>query len=78
MNQNHCTRDDGRNTHLVEVGNLSDIYEIDHRKVLDFLRDRIKSLVHGHTLAVPIMTKPDNDNAVFFGLDGFVNMPARR
>ena len=67
----------GECTHLVEVRHLRDVAEVDDSKVLDLLRDGVKRLVHGHALTVPVVAEADDDNAVFFGLDRLVNVPAR-
>ena len=63
--------------HLVEIGDLCDIDQIDDSKVLDFLRNAMKSFVHGHALRIPVMAETNYHDAIFFGFDSFVNMPAR-
>ena len=63
-------------TDLIEVRNLSDVAEIDHSKVLHFLRHSIESLVHSHALGIPVVAKPDNNDPVLLGLDSLVDMPA--
>jgi hypothetical protein len=63
-------------THLVEVRDLSDIYEVDDRKVLHLLCDRVESLIHRHTLMVPVVAKANHNDTVLFRFDGFVDMPA--
>ena len=63
--------------HLVEVRNLGDVDEVDDGKVLNLLRDAVQSLVHDHALRVPVMSEADNDDTVFLGFDGFVDVPAR-
>ena len=45
--------------HLVEVGHLCDVDEVDHDKVFAFFRNGVESLVHFHTCWVPVMTKPN-------------------
>src|SRR5688572_25484940 len=64
-----------RRTHLIEIRNLSDIYQIDHSKVLDLLRDSVECFVHGHALGVPVVAKADDDDSVFFGFNGFIDVP---
>lgn len=44
--------------HLVKVGHLSDVDQVDHHKVLALLSDRIESLVHFHAGRVPVVTEP--------------------
>lgn len=62
--------------YLVEVRNLSDIYQINDCKVLHFLCNRVERLVHCHALLVPIVTKANNNDAILFRFDCFVDMPA--
>jgi len=62
--------------HLVEIWYLSDITQIDDGKILDFFCNRIEGFVHSHTLGVPVVPKADDDDAVLFRFDGFVDMPA--
>lgn len=64
------------NIYLVEVRNVSDIYEVDDCKVLHFLCNRVERLVHRHALLVPIVTKADYDDAILFRFDGFIDVPA--
>jgi hypothetical protein len=61
--------------YLVEVRDLSDIYEVDDCKVLHFFRDRVERFVHRHALVVPIMTKADHNDTILFRFDCFVDMP---
>lgn len=63
-------------TNLVEIGHFCDVGEVDDGEVLDFLGDRVQSLVHRHALAVPIMAEPDYNNSVFLGLYGLVDVPS--
>lgn len=53
-------------SHLVEVRNFCDVHKIYNSEVLDFLSNRVQSLVHRHTLAIPIMAKANDDDAIFF------------
>lgn len=62
---------------LVKVWDGGDVDEIDDGKVLDLFRDRVEGLVHGHALGVPVVAEADDDDAVLFGLDGLVDVPAR-
>lgn len=61
--------------YLVEVRDLSDIYEVDDCKVLHFFRDRVERFVHRHALVVPIMTKANHNDTILFRFDCFVDMP---
>ena len=62
---------------LVKVWDGGDVDEVDDGKVLDLFRDRVEGLVHGHALGVPVVAEADDDDAVLFGLDGLVDVPAR-
>lgn len=64
-------------THLVEIRHLRDVYEIYDRKILHLLSHRVQRLVHRHTLAVPVVTKANHNDTVFFRLDCLVNVPSR-
>ena len=44
--------------HLVEVGHLRDVNQVDHDKVLALLSNGIEGLIHFHASRVPVMTKP--------------------
>ena len=47
--------------HLVEVGDLIQIADIDNSKVLDAIGDAVEDFVLAHTVLVPIATEADND-----------------
>ena len=66
-----------RFTDLIKVRNLGNVAQIDHSKVLHFLRHPIESLVHSHALGIPVVAEPDNDNPVLLGFDSLVDVPAR-
>lgn len=66
-----------QDAHLVEVRDLGDVDEVDDREILHLVCDGVERLVHRHALAVPVMPEPEHDDAVLFGLDGFVYVPAR-
>lgn len=66
-----------RSTHLVEVGDVRDVNEVNNRKVLHLLRNRVESLIHGHALAVPVMAEANNNDPVFLGFDSLVDVPTR-
>ena len=61
---------------LIEVRNLRDVAQVDHSKVLHFLRHTIEGLVHSHALGIPVVAEPNDDDPIFLGFDGFVNVPA--
>jgi hypothetical protein len=68
----------GKRPHLVEIRNFCDVRKIDDGEVLDLLSDCVKCFVHNHALGVPVMSKANYHNSIFFGFDGFVYVPARR
>src|SRR5882762_5457002 len=65
-------------TYFVEIRYLCNIDEIYHSKVLDFLGNAVERLIHRHALAIPIVTKAQDNNTVFFRFDGLVDVPTRR
>jgi len=67
-----------RLTDLIEVRNLGDIAQIDHSKVLHFLRHTIERLVHGHALGIPVVAEPNDDDPVLLRFDSLVDVPTRR
>jgi len=67
-----------RFTDLIEVRNLGDIAQIDHSKVLHFLRHAIESLVHGHALRIPVVAEPNDNDPVLLRFDSLVDVPAGR
>jgi len=62
--------------HLVEVGHLIEITDVDNSEVLDAVGDAVEDLVLAHTVLVPVATKANDDQAVFFRHDGLVDVPA--
>lgn len=65
----------GRQSNLVEIGDGSNVHQVNDGKVLNLFCDRVKGFVHCHALGIPVMTEADDDDAVFFRLDGFVDVP---
>ena len=65
-----------RLTDLIEVRNLGDIAQIYYSEVLYLLRHAIEGLVHSHALGIPVVTEPNDDDSVFLGFDGLVDVPA--
>lgn len=62
--------------HLVEIRNIRDIHQIDDGKVLNLLSHTMQSLVHSHTLGIPVVPEPKDDDTIFFRLDCFIYVPA--
>lgn len=67
---------DARRAYFVEIGDLGDIAQVDNGKVLHLLRNGVQRLVHFHTLWIPVVSESDDDDAILFGFDGFVDVPA--
>ena len=66
-----------RKTRLVEVWYLCDVAEVNDSKVLDLFCDRVQRLVHDHALRVPVVPKANDNNAILFGFDRLIDVPAR-
>ena len=62
--------------HLVEVRNLVDVTDVDDGEGLDFVCDLVENLILAHALFVPVAAEADANEALFFGEDGLVDMPA--
>ncbi|KAJ7754105.1 hypothetical protein B0H16DRAFT_1886777 [Mycena metata] len=67
----------GGTPHFVEIRKLGDIDEVYDREILNLLRDGIKGLVQCHALAVPIVSEPNDHEAILLGFNGLVDVPAR-
>ena len=52
--------------HFVKVGHLSRVDQVHHGKVFDALGHTKECLVHYHTGFIPVMSKSQNHDAVFF------------
>lgn len=61
--------------HLVKVGYLSRVDQVHDGKVFDALGYTKECLVHYHTRFVPVMSKAQNYDAVFFRQNGLIDMP---
>ena len=61
--------------HLLKVGNLVQVADVDDCEVLDTVGDTIKDFILSHALGVPVATEADDDKALLFRHDGLVNMP---
>jgi len=62
--------------HLVEVGHLVDVAEVDHGKVLDLVGDAVEYLILAHAVRVPVAPEAYHDESVVLGHDGLVHVPA--
>ena len=62
--------------HLLEVGHLVEVAEVDDGEVLDALGDAVEHFVLAHAVGVPVAAEADDDEPVFFGHDGLVDVPA--
>jgi hypothetical protein len=62
--------------HLIEVGHLIQIADVDDSKILDAVGDAVEDFVLAHTVLVPVATKADDDQAVLLGHDGLIDVPA--
>ncbi len=62
--------------HLSEVLDLVDIAEVDDGEVLDSISDTVEDFVLSHAIGVPVAAEADNDEALIFGHDGLVDVPA--
>jgi hypothetical protein len=62
--------------HLVEIGNFIDIDEIKDCKVLAYFGDFEQDFVLLHAFLIVVTTEPDDDEAIVFGHDGLVDVPA--
>lgn len=52
--------------HLVKVGYLGDVHQVDYGKVLYGRRDFVQGFVHLDAGGIGIVAKADDDDAVFF------------
>jgi hypothetical protein len=64
--------------HLLEVGNLVEIADVDDGEVLDSVGDTVEDLVLSHAVGVPVATEADDDEALFLGHDSLVDVPLQR
>ena len=62
--------------HLFEVGDLVDVADVDYGEVLDAVGDLVEHFILAHAVGVPVAAEADDDEAVFFGHDGLVDVPA--
>ena len=62
--------------HLLEVGDLVEIADVDDGEVLDAVGDAVEDFVLAHAVGVPVATEANDDKALFLGHDGLVDVPA--
>jgi hypothetical protein len=62
--------------HLLEIRDLVEVADVDDGKVLDAVGDLVEDFVLPHAVWVPVAAEADYDQAVFFGHDGLVDVPA--
>ena len=62
--------------HLLEVGDLVEVADVDDGEVLDAVGDLVEDFVLPHAVGIPVAAEADHDQAVFFGHDGLVDVPA--
>ena len=63
--------------HLVEVGDLVDVADVDGGEALDLVGDLVEHLVLAHAVGVPVAAEADHAQALLFAEDGLVDVPAR-
>lgn len=51
--------------HLVEVGNLVDVAEVNHGEVAHLVGDLVQHFVLAHTIGIPIAAEANDDEAIF-------------
>lgn len=62
--------------HLVEVGDLVDVADVDGGEGLDLVGDLVEDFVLGHAVAVVVAAESYDYDAFFFGEDGLINVPS--
>jgi hypothetical protein len=62
--------------HLLEIGDLVQVADVDDGEVLDAVGDLVQDFVLAHAVRVPVAPEADHHQAVFFGHDGLVDVPA--
>lgn len=62
--------------HLVKVGDLVDVADVDDGEGLDLVGDLVEDLVLLHACLVPVAAEADDDEALLLGEDGLVDVPA--
>ena len=62
--------------HLLEVGHLIKITDVDDSEVLHSVGDAVENFILAHAVGVPVAAKADDDEPFFFSEDGLIDMPA--
>lgn len=62
--------------HGVEIWDAVDVANIYDSEVLDALSNFVEDLVLAHAIWIVVATKADHDEALVFGEDGLIDMPA--
>lgn len=61
--------------HLLEIGDLVEVADIDNGEVFDEISDFIKNLIHTHAVWVPVTAEADDYQSLVFGQDRLINVP---
>lgn len=61
--------------HLLEVGDLIEVADINDGEILDSVGDFVKYFVLTHTVRVPVAAKSYHDQSLVLREDGLVDMP---
>ena len=61
--------------HLLEVGDLVEVTNVDDSEVLDPIGDLVENFILSHAIWIPVTTKTDHNKALVFGEDGLVDVP---
>lgn len=62
--------------HLVEVGDLVDVADVDYGEVLDAVGDAEEDFVLSHAVGIPVAAEADYHEALFVREDCLVDVPA--
>lgn len=62
--------------HLLEVGDLIKVADVDDGKILDAIGDLVEDFILTHAVGVPVTAKADDNKALVFGENRLIDMPA--
>ncbi len=62
--------------HLLEIGDLVQIADVEDGEVLDTVGDPVEDFILAHTVGIPVTAKTNDNKTFFFGHDGLIDMPA--
>jgi len=62
--------------HLLEVGDLVEVADVDDGEVLDTIGDAVEDLILSHAIRIPITTETDDDKSFIFAHDCLVDVPS--